>query len=153
MAWLDVFDTFIGLVTIYLVLSLIVTAVGEGISTWTGLRGRILRKLIFQLLGKTAGVQFLERDAIQRLYAPKGNPIFDILQKITKIRSSIQPEKSGSIPADDAGPPGKPATVAAPAARTVIRSRRSVSDSLTNLMGFGMDRLGFSELNQFWCAR
>ena len=78
---------------------------------------------------------------------------FDILQKITKIRSSIQPEKSGSIPEDDAGPRGKSATVAAPAARTVIRSPRSVSDSVTNLMGFGMDRLGFSELNQFWCAR
>ena len=400
MAWLDVFDTFIGLVTIYLVLSLIVTAVGECICTLTGLRGRILRKLIFQLLGKTAGAQFLDRDAIQRLHAPKGNlsfervkllrrktdsgdqeisagrapsyipdhvfsnellnmlvnpdcnattneeqepavqispssaavtpvtvgnidraialnryPVFneklkqlwqqanydlagfeiglrdwfnqtgdrsvgwfrrelslylffvgvfvavalnadtlhmftklsedqalrasytdraaelidaagddvvelcgafgledaacspsavaqralpdalpvigwdqitqtesgqstlfwilkalgwlltaaavsfgapfwfDILQKITKIRSSIPPDKSGSISSDDTEIPNKPATVSAPAARTVIRSRHYVSGSMANLMGFNVDHLGFSELNQFWCAR
>ena len=78
---------------------------------------------------------------------------FDVLQRITKIRGSLQPVKSGSLPAENAGLAGMPASDAAPTARTVIRSRHSVSGSLTNLTGFGVDRLGFSELNLFWCAR
>jgi hypothetical protein len=53
MSGLDMLDAFIGLVGIYLTLSLLVTAIGEGISQAAGMRGRNLRQVFTGLVGKT----------------------------------------------------------------------------------------------------
>ena len=60
-------DTFIGLITVYLILSLIVTALGEGASAWTNLKGRIFKKSIKQLVGEATTKKFFQHDAIKRL--------------------------------------------------------------------------------------
>lgn len=52
---LEVLDTFIGLFTIYLILSLIVTAMGEGVSVHLNLKGRTVRDIVTNLLGKDDG--------------------------------------------------------------------------------------------------
>lgn len=52
---LEVLDTFIGLFTIYLILSLIVTAMGEGVSVHPNLKGRTVRDIVTNLLGKDDG--------------------------------------------------------------------------------------------------
>ena len=68
---MDSLDTFIGLVTTFLILSLIVTAVGEGVSTWINLRGQVLRDSMVSLLGESTAQNVLSHEAVQRLHAPE----------------------------------------------------------------------------------
>jgi len=60
-------DTFIGLISIFLILSLIVSALGEGVSSWLNFKGRILRKSIATLLDEDMAASFFEHRAILRL--------------------------------------------------------------------------------------
>jgi hypothetical protein len=64
-------DAFIGLLTIFLVLSLVVSAVGEGVSTWTRLKGRILVRFLRRLIGPEATRRLLLHPEVDRL-APAG---------------------------------------------------------------------------------
>ena len=67
MSGLEMLDAFIGLVGIYLTLSLLVTAIGEGISQALGLRGRNLRQVILGLIGKTGTEDFYAHPRIRQL--------------------------------------------------------------------------------------
>ena len=65
-------DVFIGIVTTFLLLSLIASAIGEGFSTWTNLKGRVVGKLVKQLLGEADAAKFMQHPAIKRLQQPNG---------------------------------------------------------------------------------
>lgn len=60
-------DTFIGLVSVFLILSLIVSALGEGVSGWFNFKGKNLKKSIGTLLDESTAEAFFEHDAIRRL--------------------------------------------------------------------------------------
>jgi hypothetical protein len=63
-------DTFIGLITVFLVLSLIVTALGEGIGNLVNLKGRVLKKSIEVLLGNVEAKTFFRHESVVRLCKP-----------------------------------------------------------------------------------
>lgn len=67
MSGLEMLDAFIGLVGIYLTLSLLVTAIGEGISQASGLRGRNLRQVFNGLIGKDRTRTFYAHPRIRQL--------------------------------------------------------------------------------------
>lgn len=67
MSGLEMLDAFIGLVGIYLTLSLLVTAIGEGISQALGLRGRNLRQVMLGLIGETGTEKFYAHPRIRQL--------------------------------------------------------------------------------------
>jgi len=67
MSGLAMLDAFIGLVGIYLTLSLLVTAIGEGISQTWGLRGRNLRQVFVGLIGQNATTQLYLHPRIRQL--------------------------------------------------------------------------------------
>ena len=67
MSGLEMLDAFIGLVGIYLTLSLLVTAIGEGISQALGLRGRNLRQVMLGLIGETGTEKFYTHPRIRQL--------------------------------------------------------------------------------------
>ncbi len=67
MSGLEMLDAFIGLVGIYLTLSLLVTAIGEGISQALGLRGRNLRQVMVGLIGETGTKKFYTHPRIRQL--------------------------------------------------------------------------------------
>lgn len=67
MSGLDMLDAFIGLVGIYLTLSLLVTAIGEGISQAAGMRGRNLRQVFIGLVGKNRTKEFYLHPRIRQL--------------------------------------------------------------------------------------
>ena len=67
MAGLEMLDAFIGLVGIYLTLSLLVTAIGEGFSQAFGMRGRNLRQVFYGLLGQSDTVAFYQHPRIRQL--------------------------------------------------------------------------------------
>lgn len=67
MSGLEMLDAFIGLVGIYLTLSLLVTAIGEGISQAFGLRGRNLHQVMLGLVGKTGTEAFYAHSRIRQL--------------------------------------------------------------------------------------
>lgn len=64
---LDMLDAFIGLITVYLTLSLIVTAIGEGVSQVFCFRGRVLELTIQRLLGQGLGRDLFAHRRIQDL--------------------------------------------------------------------------------------
>lgn len=64
---LDMLDAFIGLITVYLTLSLIVTAIGEGVSQVLCFRGRILNLSIERLVGQDLAQDIFEHRRIQDL--------------------------------------------------------------------------------------
>ncbi|MFC0050462.1 lipase family protein [Rheinheimera tilapiae] len=67
MSGLDMLDAFIGLVGIYLTLSLLVTAIGEGLSQAAGMRGRNLRQVFIGLIGKNRTKEFYLHPRIRQL--------------------------------------------------------------------------------------
>lgn len=67
MSGLDMLDAFIGLVGIYVTLSLLVTAIGEGISQALGLRGRNLYRVITGLVGADSTKKFYQHPRIRQL--------------------------------------------------------------------------------------
>lgn len=67
MSGLEMLDAFIGLVGIYLTLSLLVTAIGEGISQASGMRGRNLRQVFTGLVGKQHTTRFYQHPRIRQL--------------------------------------------------------------------------------------
>lgn len=67
MSGLEMLDAFIGLVGIYLTLSLLVTAIGEGISQAAGMRGRNLRQVFTGLIGKARTTAFYTHPRIRQL--------------------------------------------------------------------------------------
>jgi len=67
MSGLAMLDAFIGLVGIYLTLSLLVTAIGEGISQAAGIRGRNLRQVFTGLIGKHRTTEFYQHPRIRQL--------------------------------------------------------------------------------------
>lgn len=75
MSGLEMLDAFIGLVGIYLTLSLLVTAIGEGISQACGMRGRNLRQVFTGLIGKARTTAFYAHPRIRQLmqYDAPGN--------------------------------------------------------------------------------
>ncbi len=77
MSGLEMLDAFIGLVGIYLTLSLLVTAIGEGISQASGMRGRNLRQVFTGLIGKTRTTAFYLHPRIRQLmqYDAPGNAV------------------------------------------------------------------------------
>jgi hypothetical protein len=77
MSGLEMLDAFIGLVGIYLTLSLLVTAIGEGISQALGLRGRNLRQVFTGLIGKARTTVFYLHPRIRQLmqYDDPGNAL------------------------------------------------------------------------------
>lgn len=68
---LEALDTFIGLITVFLILSLIVSALGEGLSNLLNFKGRVFKKSIATLLkdDETTG-QFFAHEAVDRLCKP-----------------------------------------------------------------------------------
>ncbi len=64
---LDMLDAFIGLITVYLTLSLIVTAIGEGVSQVFCFRGRVLNLSIQRLLGRGLAQDVFAHRRIQDL--------------------------------------------------------------------------------------
>lgn len=68
-------DAFIGLVFVYATLSITVTAVGQAITQWQNLRGRVLKDAIDKLLGADLAKKFYEQPVIQALQTQKaGRP-------------------------------------------------------------------------------
>jgi len=67
MSGLAMLDAFIGLVGIYLTLSLLVTAIGEGISQAAGIRGRNLRQVFTGLIGQHRTTEFYQHPRIRQL--------------------------------------------------------------------------------------
>lgn len=67
MSGLEMLDAFIGLVGIYLTLSLLVTAIGEGISQASGMRGRNLHQVFTGLVGKQHTTRFYQHPRIRQL--------------------------------------------------------------------------------------
>lgn len=55
---LQVLDTFIGLITVYLILSLIVSAIGNGLTSHFNLKGGIVLRMLLSLLGKRGAAAF-----------------------------------------------------------------------------------------------
>jgi len=72
MPGLDMIDAFIGLIFVYLTLSLIVTAFGEAASQVENLRGKTLETAIEKLLGKKLAEKFYTSRQITALKTPKG---------------------------------------------------------------------------------
>ena len=64
---MQTFDTFIGLVSVFLILSLIVSAIGEGISSTLNFKGRTLKQSITKLLDPTTAQALFEHEAVKRL--------------------------------------------------------------------------------------
>lgn len=67
MSGLEMLDAFIGLVGIYLTLSLLVTAIGEGISQAYGMRGRNLYQVFVGLIGEVHTKAFYRHPRIRQL--------------------------------------------------------------------------------------
>ncbi|HZF31440.1 MAG TPA: lipase family protein [Gammaproteobacteria bacterium] len=67
---LESLDTFIGLITIFLVLSLIVSALGEGVGNVLNLKGHVLEQSLQVLLGKDDAQRFFEHESVVRLCKP-----------------------------------------------------------------------------------
>jgi pimeloyl-ACP methyl ester carboxylesterase len=67
---LELLDTFIGMVTIYLILSLIVTALGEALSMFLNLRGITLREILSNLLGEPIARQVFAHRNVKSLCSP-----------------------------------------------------------------------------------
>ena len=74
MPGLEMIDAFIGLIFVYLTLSLVVTAFGEAWSQSRSLRGDSLETAIRNLLGPSLALQFYEYHHVKALKTPKGNP-------------------------------------------------------------------------------
>jgi len=72
MPGLDMIDAFIGLIFVYLTLSLIVTAFGEAVSQRQNLRGDTLETAIRKLLGDDLAEKFYSSHQIEALKTPKG---------------------------------------------------------------------------------
>ncbi len=72
MPGLDMIDAFIGLIFVYLTLSLIVTAFGEAVSQRGNLRGNTLESAITKLLGENLAKKFYASHQIEALKTPKG---------------------------------------------------------------------------------
>lgn len=70
---MEALDTFIGLITVFLILSLIVSALGEGISNWRNFKGRVFKRSIETWLGEPGAKEFFEHEAVLRLSKP-GKP-------------------------------------------------------------------------------
>jgi hypothetical protein len=77
MSGLEMLDALIGLFGIYLTLSLLVTAIGEGISQAAGMRGRNLRQGFTGLIGKNRTTAFYLHPRIRQLmqHDAPGNPL------------------------------------------------------------------------------
>ena len=64
---LDTLDIFIGLITVFLILSLIVSALGDGVSAAINQKGRIFEKSMQVLLGNEMAARFMAHEAVMRL--------------------------------------------------------------------------------------
>ena len=68
---LETLDTFIGLFTIYLILSLIVTAIGNGITSLFNFKPHTMELILGNLLGEDLKQAVLEHSSIQKLSQPR----------------------------------------------------------------------------------
>lgn len=64
---MQAFDTFIGLVSVFLILSLIVSALGEGVSSALSFKGKNLKRSVRTLLDAETADAFFEHESIMRL--------------------------------------------------------------------------------------
>lgn len=67
-------DTFVGLITVYLILSLVVTALGEAVTGLLNLKGKVFKRSIVILLGKEDADRFFKHKSIACLSEPSRWP-------------------------------------------------------------------------------
>ena len=82
MSALDMLDAFIGLIAVYLTLSLIVTAIGDGWVQWRGLRGNVLAEAIARLTNQAFRDELFKHPRIKALQK-------DDKRKPSKIHADI----------------------------------------------------------------
>lgn len=87
---MDMLNIFIGLVSVYLTLSLIVTALGEGISTLFNFKGATAEKIVASLVGQSWQEEFYRRPEIKCLSQPSRSGI-DGAETKTRKPSYIEP--------------------------------------------------------------
>jgi hypothetical protein len=68
---LESLDTFIGLITVFLILSLIVSALGEGVSNALNIKGGVFKLSIKTLIGEEQTKRFFKHDSVVRLSKPR----------------------------------------------------------------------------------
>ena len=131
--WIDTLDVFIGLVSVFLILSLIVSALGEGVSTLTNLKGEVLSRLIERLLGEEEAAAFFNHSEIRRLQVRdtrKPSYVPDILFAEVLLDLLVNPAR-----ADERQPLRKPVTASTVdhAMRHLPGSGATYADALLDL--------------------
>ncbi|TGD74799.1 lipase family protein [Mangrovimicrobium sediminis] len=69
---MDTLDVFIGLISVYLTLALVVTALGQGASNWLNLKGRNARAIVVALLGRPLQLKLFQHPDIVKLSKSPG---------------------------------------------------------------------------------
>jgi hypothetical protein len=131
--WIDTLDVFIGLVSVFLILSLIVSALGEGVSALTNLKGEVLSRLIERLLGEEEVAAFFNHSEIRRLQVRdtrKPSYVPDILFAEVLLDLLVNPAR-----ADETQPLRKPVTASTVdhAMRHLPGSGATYADALLDL--------------------
>lgn len=98
---LDLLDTFIGLVTIYLILSLIATAIGEGFSTHLNLRGAVVLQLLESTLGTVGATKFRQHRNFLEICEDQGGSVMGWYNAMQRRHGwlNVLPNDKGSFPA------------------------------------------------------
>lgn len=87
---LETLDIFIGLITVYIILSFVVTSIGELISQKRNLKGKVMLRIVERIMGSTTeAVNFFNHDAMKHLREPSKKGLFNKNKDIVRYPSYV----------------------------------------------------------------